>query len=106
RAGHERAWLPALPLVLASVAAIAFVRPAAHAQTLAYGERFTEARLAELRAQGRPVFAYFTADWCLTCKVNEKAVIETSAVERALRDGRVTVLVGDWTDGNPDLGRF
>ena len=69
-------------------------------------EKFSEARLAELRAQGRPVFAYFTADWCLTCKVNEKAVIETDAVARALADRKVAVLVGDWTDGDPALGRF
>ncbi|RYD53755.1 MAG: thiol:disulfide interchange protein [Sphingomonadales bacterium] len=106
RSGRDRAWLIGLPLLIAALVSVAFVRPAAHAQSLAYGERFTEARLSELRAQGRPVFAYFTADWCLTCKVNEKAVIETSAVERALKDGKVTVLVGDWTDGNPELGRF
>ncbi|RYY25883.1 MAG: thiol:disulfide interchange protein [Sphingomonadales bacterium] len=99
-------WLLAAPLLLAALAATAFIRPAAQAQSIAYGEPFSEARLAQLRAEGRPIFAYFTADWCLTCKVNEKAVIETSAVERALKDGNVAVLVGDWTDGNPELGRF
>ena len=52
------------------------------------------------------MFAYFTADWCLTCKVNEKAVIETDAVRDALADNKVAVLVGDWTDGDPVLGRF
>ena len=69
-------------------------------------EPFSEARLAELTAQGKPVFAYFTADWCLTCKVNEKVVIETQAVQDALSAGKVTVLVGDWTAGDPVLGRF
>ena len=52
------------------------------------------------------MFAYFTADWCLTCKVNEKAVIETAAVRDAFAQNKVAVLVGDWTDGNPELGRF
>lgn len=99
-------WLVAAPLLIAALATVALIRPAAQAQSLAYGEPFSEARLAQLRAEGRPVFAYFTADWCLTCKVNEKAVIETSTVERALKDGKVAVLVGDWTDGNPELGRF
>lgn len=99
-------WTLSLPFLLAAIAMIAFIRPEAHAQSLAYGEPFSEARLAQLRAEGRPVFAYFTADWCLTCKVNEKAVIETAAVEQALKSGKVAVLVGDWTDGNPELGRF
>ncbi|MCW3836363.1 protein-disulfide reductase DsbD family protein [Sphingomonas canadensis] len=79
---------------------------AADRKVAAGAEPFTEARLAALRAGGRPVFAYFTADWCLTCKVNEKAVIETQATADALAAGKVAVLVGDWTDGDPVLGRF
>jgi thiol:disulfide interchange protein len=105
--GQGHAWLPALPLFLIALAGLAVVRaePVA-AQKMAGAEPFSEARLAELRAQGRPVFAYFTADWCLTCKVNEKAVIETGPVSRALAAGKVAVLVGDWTNGDPALGRF
>ena len=67
---------------------------------------FSEAKLAELRATNKPVFAYFTADWCLTCKVNEKAAIERAETADAFRKGGVQVLVGDWTDGDPALGRF
>jgi thiol:disulfide interchange protein len=107
--GLARAWLPAVPLVLIALVAVALVHPApadAERKTVPGAEPFSEARLAELTAQGRPVFAYFTADWCLTCKVNEKAVIETAAVSKALADGKVAVLVGDWTDGDPALGRF
>ncbi|SFJ22131.1 Thiol:disulfide interchange protein [Sphingomonas sp. NFR04] len=107
--GRSRAWLPAVPLVLLALASVALVHPAAAGgapAAMAGAEPFSEARLAELRAQGRPVFAYFTADWCLTCKVNEKAVIETAAVEQALADGKVAVLVGDWTNGDATLGRF
>ncbi|MBB5709667.1 protein-disulfide reductase DsbD family protein [Sphingomonas xinjiangensis] len=107
RGGAVRAWLPALPLLLLACAATAFVRPAQSSQQAPSGtEPFSEARLAQLRAEGRPVFAYFTADWCLSCKVNEKAVIDTAAVRDALRDGNVAVLVGDWTNGDPALGRF
>ncbi|WHU02761.1 protein-disulfide reductase DsbD domain-containing protein [Sphingomonas sp. NIBR02145] len=107
RRGKALAWLPAAALLLIAISSIAWVRAApAESRTVSGGEKFSEARLAELTAQGKPVFAYFTADWCLTCKVNEKAVIETDAVERALADNKVTVLVGDWTDGDPVLGRF
>ncbi len=70
------------------------------------GDAFSEARLAALRKDGRPVFAYFTADWCLSCKVNEASSIDTAATRVAFAKNKVAVLVGDWTDGDPALGRF
>lgn len=107
-AGNGAAWVAALLVTAAGIWAVAMVdKPAAAAETKAAGaEPFSEARLAALRAEGRPVFAYFTADWCVTCKVNEKTAIETAAVAKAFKDGNVAVLVGDWTDGDPALGRF
>ncbi|MDH7971848.1 protein-disulfide reductase DsbD family protein [Sphingomonas sp. AR_OL41] len=81
-------------------------RPATATAQVEGAEAFSEARLAALRAQGRPVFAYFTADWCLTCKVNEKAAIETDATRAAFAQHKVAVLVGDWTNGDAALGRF
>ena len=105
--GRTLAWLPgtlAAALALGSVALV--TRAPAQAVASEIGEPFTEARLAALQAEGKPVFAYFTADWCVTCKVNEKAVIETDAVQDALKAGKVAVLIGDWTDGDPALGRF
>jgi len=69
-------------------------------------EKFSEAKLAALQAEKRPVFVYFTADWCLTCKVNEKAAIERSEVTKAFTDKHVVVMVGDWTRGDPAISRF
>jgi thiol:disulfide interchange protein len=69
-------------------------------------ESFSEARLTELRAAGTPVFVYFTADWCLTCKVNERAVLDQAEVAAAFRERGVRVLVGDWTRGDAAIGRF
>jgi thiol:disulfide interchange protein len=92
--------------VAASLGAAALVRPAPPVTVTAAADAFTEAKLASLRAEGRPVFAYFTADWCLTCKVNEQAAIERSGVQAAFARHKVAVLVGDWTDGDPVLGRF
>ncbi len=40
------------------------------------GEAWSEAKVAAARAAGRPVFVYFTADWCLSCKVNEASTID------------------------------
>lgn len=67
---------------------------------------FSEDYLASIRANGKPVFLYFTADWCLTCKVNEKAAIERAEVEAAFKKAGVTVMVGDWTNGDPVITRF
>ncbi len=106
--GRERVWWPAVPALVLAMVGVLLVKPAAvvSAPAMAGVEPFSESRLAALRAEGRPVFAYFTADWCLTCKVNEKAAIETEATRAAFKDGKVAVLVGDWTDGDPALGRF
>jgi thiol:disulfide interchange protein len=102
------AWWPALATALCAVALVASVpRDTAVAATSQAGtERFDEARLAALRADGRPVFLYFTADWCLTCKVNEKAAIERAEVTQAFKAKKVAVMVGDWTRGDPAISRF
>ena len=67
---------------------------------------FSEAALQAARAAHHPVFAYFTADWCLSCKVNENLAIETTATADAFRKAGVVVLVGDWTRRNPAITRF
>ena len=105
--GKAAAWVPGAAALLLAVGATALVtRAPATAEVASAEPPFTEARLASLRAEGKPVFAYFTADWCLTCKVNEGGVIATDEVRDALAAGNVTTLVGDWTDGDPTLGRF
>ncbi|MFS0770700.1 protein-disulfide reductase DsbD family protein [Sphingomonas sp. 1P08PE] len=107
-AGRERSWIAAIPALALAVMAVVTIRPAPAgvATAAAAGEAFTEGRLAALRAEKRPVFAYFTADWCLTCKVNEKAAIERESVQASFARRKVAVLVGDWTDGDPAMGRF
>jgi thiol:disulfide interchange protein/DsbC/DsbD-like thiol-disulfide interchange protein len=67
---------------------------------------YSEAALAAARASGKPVFVYFTADWCLTCKVNERVAIEREDVRDAFSRAGVTVLVGDWTRRDPAITRY
>ncbi len=68
-------------------------------------EPYSDARLAELVGQGKPVFAYFTADWCISCKVNERVAIDRDEVASAFKANGVTVLVGDWTRRDEVLGK-
>lgn len=65
---------------------------------------FTEESLAAL--EGTTVFVDFTADWCLTCKVNEKTILETKKVRNAMRDLGVVPLKADWTRRDPVITRW
>jgi thiol:disulfide interchange protein DsbD len=67
---------------------------------------FTPAALAALRAQGTPVFVDMTADWCITCKVNEKAVLDTPAFKALLARTHAVYMVGDWTNEDPAISAF
>lgn len=68
--------------------------------------KFDAGELAELRARGTPVFLYFTADWCVTCKVNEAAAINREETIALFRDKGITVMVGDFTRRDAAIARF
>ncbi|MFT4936828.1 MAG: thiol:disulfide interchange protein [Pseudoalteromonas distincta] len=60
-------------------------------------EPYSAQRLAELRAQGTPVFVNFTAAWCVTCQVNEQVALARDGVADALAATGAVYLKGDWT---------
>jgi thiol:disulfide interchange protein len=98
------AW-PAFGLVAAPFLVFgAFALPAGYeprgermAESLLDPVPFSRAALAEARATGKPVFVWFTADWCVTCKVNESVAIEREATREAFEEAGVVPMVGDWT---------
>ena len=59
---------------------------------------WSEHGVAALRRQGTPVFVDVTADWCITCKANEAAVLLTDDLSRAFEDHGVAYMVADWTE--------
>ncbi|WP_248679451.1 protein-disulfide reductase DsbD family protein [Sinimarinibacterium sp. CAU 1509] len=98
---------------LAAAIGLLFVAPVASIGGPNHGdtaEAWSPQRVAELRADGRTIFVDFTADWCLTCKVNERVALKSSRVEQLFTDRDVAVLVGDWTRSDPaitaELARF
>ncbi|WP_317152883.1 protein-disulfide reductase DsbD family protein [Sphingopyxis indica] len=105
--GDGRRWLLAAPglLLLGSVAGAAAELTPAQRGHAAAGSAFSDAALARARASGKPVFVYFTADWCLSCKANEAGAIERDAVQAAFDKAGVVTLVGDWTNGDPAITR-
>ena len=62
---------------------------------------YTEASFAAARATGHPVFIDFTAAWCLSCKFNESAVLQSNDVEKKLAAGKFELLKADWTQYDP-----
>lgn len=64
-------------------------------------EKFSEAKLAELRGQNKAVFLDFTAAWCVSCQVNEKLVFSSEEVRRRFQELGVVAMKADWTDGDP-----
>jgi thiol:disulfide interchange protein len=101
----------AIALALAAafvVPAVVWVprQTAGSARTPAGAEPWSEQRVASHVRAGKPVFVYFTADWCLTCKANEVSAIDRSEVRRAFKRADVKVLAGDWTNGDPAITRF
>jgi len=67
---------------------------------------FTPERLQTERDQGHAVFVDFTAAWCLTCKFNEKAVLENSEVRDAFQRHAVVKMKADWTNGDPVITKL
>jgi thiol:disulfide interchange protein len=69
-------------------------------------EKFSDAKLASLRASGKPVFVDATAAWCITCLVNEQAVLSRATVKDAFTQKHIAYLVADWTNRNTAITRL
>jgi len=52
----------------------------------------------------QPVFVDYTAEWCVNCKANEKAVLETETVRAALEETRILPVKADWTNEDELIG--
>jgi len=98
--------LAALLVLLAGLYGISLLRDASAApvaQNAKAGEPYTAVTLASLRAANRPVFVDATAAWCITCLVNEDAVLSRPSVKSAFAAKNVAYLVADWTNQNPEI---
>jgi DsbC/DsbD-like thiol-disulfide interchange protein/cytochrome c biogenesis protein CcdA len=111
--GGKMAW-PAFGLIAAPFLAFAAIalpsvyeaKGAEAKESIHAPQAFSRDALAEARASGKPVFLWFTADWCVTCKVNESTSIERESVRDAFAKAGVVTMVGDWTVRDPEITAF
>jgi suppressor for copper-sensitivity B len=119
--GHARRMgrLPA-PAVAAALALAAFVLPAvlpvpdanavAQQGDAVAGDPAWAAMdlglIPALVAEGKVVFVDVSADWCLTCQVNKKLVLDRGEVLARLGSGEVVAMRGDWTLPNEEISRY
>jgi thiol:disulfide interchange protein DsbD len=93
--------------VLAPLYLLAQVPAATNAATAQEGVvPYSPAKLAELRAANTLVFVDMTADWCITCKANEHAVLNGAAFRAALERTGAVYMKGDWTNEDPAITAF
>ena len=64
---------------------------------------FSKQKVAEFRAQGRPVFVDFTATWCITCQVNKRIALNQKSVLGRFAELNVVRMKADWTVQDPAI---
>ena len=100
-------WIVRLPFILLLIFSLWLI-PTSYSDLdesrqnqLAYSPQLLE----DLREENALVFLNFTADWCITCKVNESVALKTSKVRKVLIDKNITYLEADWTRKDPIISR-
>ena len=114
RARMRGGWLQRLPAVALLAVALSSAwlvgrlpAPAATAIAAEGGSvPYSADGLQALRAAGTPVFVNMTADWCVTCKANERTTLSSEAFRDALARTGATYMVGDWTNVDPEISAF
>ncbi len=99
-------WMIRLPFVLLLIFALWLV-PTTYSDSDETQDQlaYTPQLLENLRDENNLVFLNFTADWCITCKVNEAVALKTSEVSKVLAEKNITYLEADWTRKDPIISK-
>ena len=111
------AMLRAVPAAIVIVIAGAFATPATlsalnlngsdtHSVVASDWQPFDQAAIGPLVAAGNVVFVDVTAEWCITCQVNKKRVLQVGDVAEVLNNSKVVTMRADWTIPNADIANY
>jgi thiol:disulfide interchange protein DsbD len=64
---------------------------------------YNENTLSGMLEDGETVFVYFTAEWCITCKVNEQVALFTDDTQAIFAENNVRMMKGDWTNRDAEI---
>ena len=95
--------------VLLGVAALLLPQlaaPSASEAGMEHSQPWSEPRMQQLLEQGKPVLVNMTADWCITCLVNERVALNTDSTRAAMKLYDVQYLKGDWTRKDPAITSY
>lgn len=98
--------LIAAAALLVPILAVNRMPPAAAQAATAGSVAYSPEMLDRLRADKRVVFVNMTADWCVTCKANERNVLDRDAFRDTLKRLDAVYMRGDWTNVDPQISAF
>jgi thiol:disulfide interchange protein DsbD len=97
-----------LIVIIGGGAVVTLLHPVSTSQNTlrSHAENFSRARLDALRKEGKAVFVDATADWCITCKVNESVALASPEVMQAFEQQHITYMVADWTHDDTGITQY
>ncbi|WP_337842517.1 protein-disulfide reductase DsbD domain-containing protein [Rheinheimera sp.] len=104
---QPKTWL----LAVAALAMLALLLPQQVQQAQGdaatdHSQPWTDSRMQQLISEGKPVLVNMTADWCITCLVNERVALNTDSSKAAMTLYGVHYLKGDWTRKDPAITAY
>jgi thiol:disulfide interchange protein len=96
----------AVSLAAGAEATATVASPGEHSDGLIDWLAFDRQEAERLASEGHLVFVDVTADWCFTCKVNERLVLETPEVAAALEQHGVISMKADWTTRSDAITQY
>ena len=68
--------------------------------------KFDAVQIKKLVADRKTVLVDITADWCVTCQLNKRFVLDASRVVEALKAGSIIGMRADWTTPNDEIAEY